>query len=232
MSFMAHRWVKRAREELLKSFEERIERALDCVEEAFQPDPELMSKFIGRQKTYCDICQGFSQEELASALYESGNHAPTAVLLLASCRRNVKILFPPQYLLSEGGRIKQQVMVVKAQTPRRSFGAFNTFASKPFDDASPRGGCSPTMTPKSQAMTPRSVTMTPRSRSGRGRSRMASLLSGWGAGRTDEPKFRGHKSGTMLALAFDNDPKMQDYLMKSNSFVRHHISVPEEEQIV
>eukprot|EP00438_Fugacium_kawagutii_P002317 Skav226076 [mRNA] locus=scaffold211:932832:933116:- [translate_table: standard] len=49
---MAHRWVKRARQELLTSFEERVEKALSEVTEAAQPDPELLERFMGRQKTY------------------------------------------------------------------------------------------------------------------------------------------------------------------------------------
>eukprot|EP00438_Fugacium_kawagutii_P009595 Skav222513 [mRNA] locus=scaffold2265:212421:213806:+ [translate_table: standard] len=136
-SFMAHRWVKKARQELSKSFEERVETALAGVKEAAQPEPELLAKFTGRQKTYCDVCQGFSQEDLVSALCRSGNHAPTALLLLAACRQDVKVYLPPQYLLSEGGRIQQQVMAVSAPTKKR-FGTFTMFASKPFEDAEPQ----------------------------------------------------------------------------------------------
>ena len=114
-----------------------MEKALEGVEEAAVPDGQLLEKFIGRQKTYCDICQGFSEEDLASALCKSGNYAPTALLLLAACRQDVRVFFPPQYLLSEGGRIKQQVMAVSAPTrsTRKSFGSFSMFASKPFEDA-------------------------------------------------------------------------------------------------
>ena len=103
---LVHRLVRKARGELNKPFQERVEKALEGVEEAAVPDGQLLEKFIGRQKTYCDICQGFSEENLASALCKSGNYAPTALLLLAACRQDVRVFFPPQYLLSEGGRIK------------------------------------------------------------------------------------------------------------------------------
>ena len=136
---LVHRLVRKARGELNKPFQERVEKALEGVEEAAVPDGQLLEKFIGRQKTYCDICQGFSEEDLASALCKSGNYAPTALLLLAACRQDVRVFFPPQYLLSEGGRIKQQVMAVSAPTERR-FGAFSMFASKPFEDADRSAG--------------------------------------------------------------------------------------------
>ena len=136
---IVHRLVRKARGELNKPFQERVEKALEGVEEAAVPDGQLLEKFIGRQKTYCDICQGFSEEDLASALCKSGNYAPTALLLLAACRQDVRVFFPPQYLLSEGGRIKQQVMAVSAPTERR-FGAFSMFASKPFEDADRSAG--------------------------------------------------------------------------------------------
>jgi len=65
---LVHRLVRKARGELKKKFQERVEKALEGVEEAAEPDGQLLEKFMGRQKTYCDLCQGFSQEELASAL--------------------------------------------------------------------------------------------------------------------------------------------------------------------
>eukprot|EP00438_Fugacium_kawagutii_P006676 Skav219088 [mRNA] locus=scaffold1574:86648:91000:+ [translate_table: standard] len=195
ISFMAHRWVKRARQELSKSFDERVETALAGVQEAAQPDPELLAKFTGRQKTYCDVCQGFSEEDLVSALCRSGNHAPTALLLLASCRQDVKVYLPPQYLLSEGGRIQQQVMAVSAPT-KKSFGTFTMFASKPFEDAEPQSSGS--------------------------QPAVGSLFGGF------QPQERQcRNSGQMLALTFDNDPKMQDYLTRSSAFARQKLEVPD-----
>ena len=179
---LVHRVVRKARGELNKPFQERVEKALEGVEEAAVPDGQLLEKFIGRQKTYCDICQGFSEEDLASALCKSGNYAPTALLLLAASRQDVRVFFPPQYLLSEGGRIKQQVMAVSAPT-KKSFGSFSMFASKPFEDADHSAG--------------------------RGR----------------------RKSGLMLALAFEDDAKMQSYLGKSHSFGQTQASELQEEEI-
>jgi hypothetical protein len=97
----------------------------------------LKSSWAARRPT-ATFAKDF-HEELASALCKSGNYAPTALLLLAACRQDVRVFFPPQYLLSEGGRIKQQVMAVSAPTERR-FGAFSMFASKPFEDADRSAG--------------------------------------------------------------------------------------------
>ena len=129
---------------MLQNFEERLEKALKGVKEATEPDLSTLARFIGRQKTYCDICQGFSEEDLAAALCKSGNHAPTALLLLSASRRDVRVFCPPQYLLSEGGRIKQQVMAVAAPK-QKTFGSWNMFAPKPFEDAEPRLGNLPRM---------------------------------------------------------------------------------------
>ena len=203
---MVRRWVKRARGELSKSFDERVEKALAGVEDAAQADPKLMERFIGRQKTYCDICQGFPEEDLASALCKSGNHAPTALLLLAACRQDVKVFLPPQYLLSEGGRIQQQVMAVSALS-RRNFGSRSTFASKPFEDAAPKG--------KPSSIASFASNFLP-----------ASLTDSGVAEKDSRPR----KSGKMLALTFDNDPQMQDYLTKSYTFARRQVQVPDVEE--
>ena len=202
---LVHRLVRKARGELKKKFQERVEKALEGVEEAAEPDGQLLEKFMGRQKTYCDLCQGFSQEELASALCKSGNYAPTALLLLAACRQDVRVFFPPQYLLSEGGRIKQQVMAVSAPTQRK-FGSFSMFASKPFEDADCSAG-------RRESFLSRI--------SGTYRSSIHS--------NQEKPKDR-RKSGLMLALAFDDDAKMQSYLSKSYSFARRQAQVSELEE--
>ena len=202
---MVRRWVKRARGELSKSFEERVEKALAGVEDAAQADPKLMERFIGRQKTYCDICQGFPEEDLASALCKSGNHAPTALLLLAACRQDVKVFLPPQYLLSEGGRIQQQVMAVSALS-RNNFGSRSTFASKPFEDAAPKGNQSSIASFAANFLRP--------------------SLAHPGVADLEQPR----KSGEMLALTFDNDPEMQDYLTKSYTFARRQVQVPDVEE--
>ena len=202
---LVHRLVRKARGELKKKFQERVEKALEGVEEAAEPDGQLLEKFMGRQKTYCDLCQGFSQEELASALCKSGNYAPTALLLLAACRQDVRVFFPPQYLLSEGGRIKQQVMAVSAPTQRK-FGSFSMFASKPFEDADCSAG-------RRESFLSRI--------SGTYRSSIHS--------NQEKPKDR-RKSGLRLALAFDDDAKMQSYLSKSYSFARRQAQVSELEE--
>ena len=200
---MVRRWVKQARGELSKSFDERVEKALAGVEEAAQADPKLMERFIGRQKTYCDICQGFPEEDLASALCKSGNHAPTALLLLAACRQDVKVFLPPQYLLSEGGRIQQQVMAVSALS-KRNFGSRSIFASKPFEDAAPNGK----------------------------RSSIASFAANFlpSLAHPVAEKEQPRKSGKMLALTFDNDPKMQDYLTKSYKIAHRQVQASDIEE--
>eukprot|EP00438_Fugacium_kawagutii_P018408 Skav225057 [mRNA] locus=scaffold3690:61768:62134:+ [translate_table: standard] len=75
-TLMVRCWLKKAREELSKSFEELREQALSGVVVAAEPDPGLLAKFVVRQKTCRDICQGFSKEAFALALCRSGNDAP------------------------------------------------------------------------------------------------------------------------------------------------------------
>eukprot|EP00438_Fugacium_kawagutii_P005222 Skav210770 [mRNA] locus=scaffold3765:35989:36624:+ [translate_table: standard] len=113
---MAHRWLKKARQEISKSFEERRKTALSGVIVEAEPDPALLAKLVVRQKTCRDLCQGFSKEHLALALCRSGNHAPTALLLLAACRHYMKVHSPPRYFLDERGRVQQQPMAVWAKT--------------------------------------------------------------------------------------------------------------------
>eukprot|EP00438_Fugacium_kawagutii_P015469 Skav212878 [mRNA] locus=scaffold1006:101956:103305:+ [translate_table: standard] len=217
--FIAHRWGERA-------FDERVETALSGVMEAAEPDPEISERFMGRQKTYCDICQGFSNEELASALCRSGNHAPTALLLLAACRQDVKVYLPPQYLLSEGGRISQQVMAVSAPTSKR-FGSKSVYKSKPFEDAEPAGFArqvNPVESVLSSAasllgLTGRSSLRQSGRRSSQGRASVGSVGENVEGPESvqrpsrisegAEPRER-RKSGQMLALTFEDHPKMQE----------------------
>ena len=202
-----------------------MDKALEGVEEAAVPDGELMEKFMGRQKTYCDICQGFSEEDLASALCKSGNYAPTALLLLAACREDVRVFYPPQYLLSEGGRIKQQVMAVLAPT-RRNFGSFSMFASKPFEDADSTAHRGSTRLSVSSPASTRLSVSSPRS----ARSSVSSGSHQSSTHDEENPKER-RKSGLMLALSFDDDSNMQSYLRKSYNVARRQAQVPEEEEI-
>ena len=208
---IVHRLVRKARAELKKSFQERVEQALEGVEEAAEPDSLLLAKFIGRQKTYCDVCQGFSEEDLASALCKSGNYAPTALLLLAACREDVRVFLPPQYLLSEGGRIKQQVMAVSAPKSHKNkrFGSFSMFASKPFEDT---------------------VSRASQSRVSVGPSFLSRISRASTHSNEAKPKDR-RQSGQMLALTFEDDSNMQSYLQKSFSFARRQVNLSEMEEI-
>ena len=234
---LVHRLVRKARGELKKPFQEQVEKALEGVEEAAVPDGQLLEKFIGRQKTYCDICQGFSEEDLASALCKSGNYAPTALLLLAACRQDVRVFFPPQYLLSEGGRVKQQVMAVSAPTSKR-FGSKSTYASKPFEDAdgsAHRGSTRLSMSSPGMS-SPGSTRLSVSSRGTESSvSSSASFMSRiFGTHQSsshdvEKPKDR-RKSGLMVALAFDDDANMQSYLRKSYSFARRQAQVSEVEE--
>ena len=214
---LVHRLVRKARGELKKPFQERVDKALEGVEEAAVPDGELMEKFMGRQKTYCDICQGFSEEDLASALCKSGNYAPTALLLLAACRQDVRVFFPPQYLLSEGGKVKQQVMAVSAPTNNKRYGSKSTYASKPFEDV------------ESGRL---AVPSSGRVRASSGSSFLGRMTGTHQSSAHDEenPSRARGNSGQMLALAFDEDANMQSYLKKSYSFARRQVQVPEGEE--
>ena len=109
------------------------------------------------------------------------------------------------FQIFEGGRIKQQVMAVSAPTQRK-FGSFSMFASKPFEDA----GCS----------------------AGRRESFLSRISGTFRSSihsNQEKPKDR-RKSGLMLALAFDDDAKMQSYLSKSYSFARRQAQVSELEE--
>eukprot|EP00438_Fugacium_kawagutii_P005220 Skav210768 [mRNA] locus=scaffold3765:21889:22374:+ [translate_table: standard] len=119
---------------------------------------------------------------------------------------------PPQYLLSEGGRISQQVMAVSAPSSKR-FGSKSVYKSKPFEDAGSLRSLSKSSVGSLLGMT--ESTQRP--------SRISEGV---------EPRER-RKSGQMLALTFEDHPKMQDYLSKSNTFenfVRKSVEVPDIEQ--
>ena len=222
---LIHRRVRMARAELKKPFQERVEEALKGVEEAVRPDVQLMTKFLGRQKTYCDICQGFSVEDLASALCKSGNYAPTALLLLAACRQDVRVFFPPQYLLSEGGRIKQQVMAVSAPTTRDRFGSKSIYASKPFEDAGHLSPASTRLSASSAASKRTSV-----SSGGSFLSRISGTRQSTHDEETPETPKERRKSGLMLAMSFDDDAGMQSYLRKSYNYALRQTQVTELEE--
>ena len=239
---LIHRLVCKARGELKKPFQERVEKALEGVEEAAEPGGQLLEKLIGRQKTYCDICQGFSEEDLASALCKSGNYAPTALLLLAACRQDVRVFFAPQYLLSEGGGVKQQVMAVSAPTIKR-FGSESTYASKPFEDAdgsAHRGSTGLSMSSPGMSSpgmsSPASTRLSVSSRGTRSSvSSSASFLSRISGTHqssshdVEKPKDR-RKRGLMVAVAFDDNANMQSYLRKSYSFALRQAQVSEVEE--
>jgi hypothetical protein len=136
---VVHRWVRRAREQMRKDVDARVQAALQEVAEAPEPDSLILANFMNRQKTYYDCVQGFTKHELASALRKSGNQAPVALLLLSLKRRSAKVALPPQYMLSEGGRVQQQVMIIQPPVSpadiAQKLGKSTMYAGKPFLDA-------------------------------------------------------------------------------------------------
>jgi len=130
------RLVRRMRQDLKTSFEERLAKKLEDVETAEEADPIILQNFLNRQKTYCDATQGFTKQQLVDALCVAGNSAPIALLILAKERQHQVIFHPPQYLLSEGGIIKQQVFKLARRFSRQkeTLGTEKMFASKPFLD--------------------------------------------------------------------------------------------------
>ena len=130
--------VRQARRNLSQDLAMRVDAASAHVALAKEPDASILQNFLNRQKTYYDVLQGFSLSELEAALCKSGNSAPLALLLLAMNRRSAKVAMPPQYMLSEGGRIRQQVMVLRPPSIEdhpEKLGTAAMYASKPFLDA-------------------------------------------------------------------------------------------------
>ena len=135
---VVHRWVRRVREQMRKDVDARVQAALLDVAEAPEPDSLILANFMKRQKTYYDCIQGFTKHELESALRKSGNRAPVALLLLSLKRRSAKVALPPQYMLSEGGHVQQQVMIIKPPVSpadiAQKLGKCTMYAGKPFLD--------------------------------------------------------------------------------------------------
>lgn len=90
---------------------------------------------MNRTKTYCDITQGFKEADFIEALCAAGNSAPLAILLLMEKRVEERVYLPPQYLLSEGGKIRQQVFKIPRQlSPLQDLGTANMYRPKAFID--------------------------------------------------------------------------------------------------
>jgi len=130
--------VRRARRNLRTNFDERLVRQLEDAQMADDADPDILQNFLNRQATYCDATQGFKKRQLIDALCLAGNSAPLAMLVLARERQKVLTYHPPRYLLSEGGKVKQQVFLVARRFRRQmeSLGTDKMLASKPFLDNS------------------------------------------------------------------------------------------------
>mmetsp|Transcript_131519 Transcript_131519/g.366533 ORF Transcript_131519/g.366533 Transcript_131519/m.366533 type:complete len:465 (-) Transcript_131519:84-1478(-) len=133
------RLVRRMRANLKTDFEERLAKQLEDAQMAEEADPHILQNFLNRQKTYCDVPQGFTKQQLVDALCLAGNSAPLAVLILLRERQRIRIYHPPQYLLSEGGKVKQQVFKLarRFSMMKESLGTDKMFASKPFFDNDP-----------------------------------------------------------------------------------------------
>lgn len=122
------------RKTLQTRYDERLETALAKITPRDLPDEQILSNLLNRQKTYCDCTQGFSREELIEALCAAGNSAPVALLILCSKRIRTQIWMPPQYLLSEGGIIEQQVFKIENRESPKKLGTRSMFRGKPFFD--------------------------------------------------------------------------------------------------
>merc|ERR1711908_141035 len=107
-----------------------------CAETA---DPDKLARLLRRQKTYCDITQGFSESDIERALKSSGNDVPRAILLLSHLRRDVRVWLPPQYFVNDGGKdafkgkVMQHVHKTKAPEPL-DFGNEDTYKGASFHD--------------------------------------------------------------------------------------------------
>lgn len=136
------RAIRRARKNLRRDISDRVEEAMRGVVSADTADKVLMTRLTNRTKTYSDVTQGFTINCLAKALKQSGNHCPTAILILKSFRDDETVMLPPVYLVNEGGdaeydknMVAQHVHKTKRDKNFLSLlGSMNMFAGASFKD--------------------------------------------------------------------------------------------------
>jgi len=96
-------WVSRARLRLSNARpDETVGLKAGTLEDV---DREKLYNFCMRRNSYGDICQGFSDDELCTALAQAGNHVPCAILSLKRARVESGQIFHPPSFLDEVGKV-------------------------------------------------------------------------------------------------------------------------------
>jgi len=91
------RTKKRVRQNLRKGYVSMLAEEMAGVQRADEVDMMKLKTLEKRKKTYCDIMQGFSTEEIEEALLMAGNSTPIAILILKTYRGNIRPAVPPSY---------------------------------------------------------------------------------------------------------------------------------------
>jgi hypothetical protein len=91
------RMKRHVRANLKKGYADCLEEEMIGVERAEEVDIQKLNTLAKRQKTYCDIIQGFSRVEIEEALLMAGNSVPLAVLILKTDRGGIRPAIPPSY---------------------------------------------------------------------------------------------------------------------------------------
>eukprot|EP00929_Paragymnodinium_shiwhaense_P113772 TRINITY_DN82079_c0_g1_i1.p1 TRINITY_DN82079_c0_g1~~TRINITY_DN82079_c0_g1_i1.p1 ORF type:complete len:541 (-),score=119.22 TRINITY_DN82079_c0_g1_i1:241-1863(-) len=99
MKFRAYK--KRVRANMKMGWKALLEKEMEGVERAETVDVWILDNMVKRGKTYCDICQGYSREELEETLLVAGNSPRIAVLILKVDRGDTRMAIPPSYFKSD-----------------------------------------------------------------------------------------------------------------------------------
>jgi len=137
------RLIKRARINLRRDIGEHLAEELRGVVTADAADEVLLTRLRNRQKTYSDVTQGFTYQDLIKALKRSGNDMPKTILILRSMRHNETVMLPPVYLINHGGdkdfeakgMVKQHVhKTVRRPSFMQTLGSTMMYAGAAFND--------------------------------------------------------------------------------------------------
>jgi len=100
ISVAMRRWKLHVRANLGSSFEEILEREMLRLgtQRAASVNKDILHTLQKRRKTYCDITQSYSEEQLVEALLKTGNDVRLALLALKADRGRQRVCIPPSYL--------------------------------------------------------------------------------------------------------------------------------------
>jgi catechol 2,3-dioxygenase-like lactoylglutathione lyase family enzyme len=144
------RMKRRVRANLLRGYAECLEEQMEGVERAHEVDMAKLEKLAKRQKTYCDIIQGFTKVELAEALLMAGNSVPLAVLILKTDRGGIRPAIPPSYfaprdtddiVTKPDESLQPRRFYVEVVRPHSQGSEGLARACKPFNDRKPSKEC-------------------------------------------------------------------------------------------